>query len=61
MQVQQSKPHLGCAKFTERFGRDAMQFVNSEVGRALRLRGLNAMVVVAGTVRQGDVVRKLAG
>jgi len=55
-----AKPHLGCAKFTERFGLDAMRFVNSPVGRDLRLRGLNAMVVVAGTVRQGDVVRKLS-
>jgi hypothetical protein len=53
-------PHLGCAKFVERFGRDAMRFVNSPVGRELRLRGLNARVVVPGTVRPGDEVRKLA-
>jgi hypothetical protein len=52
-------PHLGCAKFVERFGRDAMRFVNSPVGRELRLRGLNAKVVVAGTVRPGDEIRKL--
>ena len=54
-----AKPHLGCAKFVDRFGRDAMRFVNSPVGRELRLRGLNARVVVAGTVRPGDEVRKL--
>lgn len=54
-----AKPHLGCAKFVDRFGRDAMRFVNSPVGRELRLRGLNACVVVAGTVRPGDEVRKL--
>jgi len=53
------KPHTGCAKFVERFGRDAMRFVNSPVGRELRLRGLNAKVVVSGTVRPGDEVRKL--
>ncbi len=49
-------PHRGCQKFSNRFGADALRFVNSEVGRALRLRGLNARVVVAGTIRRGDVV-----
>jgi hypothetical protein len=53
-------PHTGCAKFVARFGRDAMRFVNSPQGRDLRLRGLNARVVVAGMVRPGDEVRKLA-
>ena len=53
------QPHPGCAKFVERFGRDAMRFVNSPLGRQLRLRGLNAKVVVPGTVRPGDEVRKL--
>jgi hypothetical protein len=54
-----AQPHTGCAQFVERFGRDAMRFVNSPVGRQLRLRGLNAKVVVSGTVRPGDEVRKL--
>jgi MOSC domain-containing protein YiiM len=53
------QPHTGCAKFVERFGVDAMKFVNSPVGRSLRLRGLNARVVQPGTVRAGDVARKL--
>ena len=53
-------PHSGCAKFRARFGADSLRFVNSHVGRELRLRGLNAKVVVAGTVRRGDEVRKLA-
>jgi hypothetical protein len=52
-------PHSGCAKFRDRFGADALRFVNSPTGRELRLRGLNARVVVAGTVRRGDDVRKL--
>lgn len=52
-------PHLGCAKFVERFGREAMRFVNSPTGRELRLRGMNARVVAAGTVRPGDTVTKL--
>ena len=53
------EPHLGCAKFAARFGRDALRFVNSATGRELRLRGVNAKVVVAGTVRTGDEIRKL--
>lgn len=52
------QPHTGCAKFVERFGRDAMRFVNSPTGRQLRLRGLNARVVVPGTVRPGDEIWK---
>ena len=54
-----AEPHLGCAKFSARFGKEAWRFVNSRAGRALRLRGLNARVVVSGTVRTHDVVRKL--
>ncbi len=53
-----AKPHTGCAKFKARFGFDAVQFVNSEVGKALRLRGLNARVVTGGVVRVGDVICK---
>ncbi len=52
-------PHLGCAKFVERFGVEAMRFVNSRVGRQLRLRGMNARVVVPGTVRLGDLAAKV--
>jgi len=53
--------HKGCAKFVRRFGKDAMELVNSPVGRALRLRGSNAKVVIPGTVRVGDSVEKLRG
>ena len=52
-------PHLGCGKFARRFGVDALKAVNSEVGRELRMRGLNARVVSGGEVRVGDAVRKL--
>jgi len=55
-----AKPHLGCDKFVARFGVEAMRFVNGELGRELRLRGLNAMVVQPGEVRTGDLVRKLS-
>ena len=50
-------PHTGCAKFVARFGAEAMRFVNGRTGRPLRLRGLNARVVVPGRVRPGDPVR----
>jgi MOSC domain-containing protein YiiM len=53
-----AKPHTGCKKFAERFGQDAARFVNSPVGRELSLRGINTRVVVPGTVRVGDTVRK---
>jgi MOSC domain-containing protein YiiM len=52
-------PHTGCAKFSARFGNDALRFVNSPTGRELRLRGANCRVVVPGTVRPGDAIRKL--
>lgn len=52
------QPHTGCKKFVERFGVDAMKFVNSEIGRELNLRGINAKVVQAGTVTVGDVAKK---
>ncbi len=53
-----AKPHLGCGKFVQRFGVDAMKFVNSPLGRQLHLRGINARVVRAGAVRVGDRARK---
>jgi MOSC domain-containing protein YiiM len=49
-------PHTGCAKFSARFGVDALRVVNSPAGRALNLRGINARVVTPGTIRRGDKV-----
>jgi MOSC domain-containing protein YiiM len=54
-----ARAHLGCDKFKARFGEAALIFVNSERGRQLRLRGLNARVVQAGLIRVGDVVKKI--
>ena len=50
-------PHNGCGKFLRRFGIDAQKRINSEEGRALNLRGINAKVVEPGTVRVGDEIR----
>jgi MOSC domain-containing protein YiiM len=55
-----TKPHRGCAKFTDRFGEDATRFFNSGPGLALNLRGRNAIVVEPGTIRRGDPVKRLA-
>lgn len=52
-------PHTGCLKFTERFGKDAIVWINSEQGRSERRRGVNTRVVQGGTIRVGDVIRKL--
>jgi MOSC domain-containing protein YiiM len=54
-----SHPHRGCAKFTKRFGSDATAWVNTEVGRALNLRGVNTQVITAGEARRGDAISKL--
>jgi hypothetical protein len=52
-------PHKSCKTFASRFGTDATVFVNSTLGKQLRLRGLNARVIRAGTIRVGDQVKKL--
>ena len=54
-----AQPHSGCKKFAARFGQDAILFVNSPVGRDLHMRGVNAKVIRSGTIRTGDIVRKL--
>ena len=47
-------PHTGCKKFRERFGLDALKWVNDNRDR--RLRGMNCRVLEAGTVAVGDPV-----
>ena len=54
-----AEPHLGCRKFSKRFGSDAMKFVNSPTGKMLNLRGINARVVIPGIVKTGDAIFKL--
>jgi hypothetical protein len=52
-------PHTGCAKFAQRYGADAMRYVNTPEGRRLRRRGMYARVVKAGVVRVGDTIAKM--
>ena len=55
-----AKPHNGCGKFANRFGRDAVRFVNTPQGKKLHLRGVYARIIEGGTVRVGDTACKLA-
>lgn len=50
-------PHLGCKKFVERFGLDAMKYANSDFGRRHNLRGINAKVVKSGNIATRDLIR----
>lgn len=52
-------PHTGCQKFRDRFGLDALKFVSTPIGKQLNLRGLNAKVIQPGTIRPGDVIKKI--
>jgi hypothetical protein len=56
-----AEPHTGCAKFVERFGADAMKFVNAVEHTKLHLRGINAKVVRRGRIRVGDRLTKTEG
>jgi MOSC domain-containing protein YiiM len=46
--------HTGCKTFRERFGLEALEWVNGR--RELRLRGANCRVVESGAVAVGDAV-----
>jgi MOSC domain-containing protein YiiM len=53
------QPHTGCKKFMARFGKDALAFVSTPTGKQLKLRGIYTKVVQPGTIRVGDLLRKL--
>ena len=53
-------PHTGCDLFRDRYGMAAVKFINSKLGKSLRLRGVFAQVVRRGVVRIGDAVQKVA-
>jgi MOSC domain-containing protein YiiM len=50
--------HTGCDKFAERYGLDAVRYINAAERKSLHLRGVYARVLKAGTVRVGDIVQK---
>lgn len=51
-----TKPHSGCAKFSDRYGIDAARWINSR--KDLRLRGICAVVVEPGVVAPGSTISK---
>ncbi len=53
------KPHTGCVKFADRFGKDALRFVSTPLAMQMRLRGVNTRVVQSGKIRTGDIVEKI--
>ena len=54
-----AKPHNGCLKFKERFGLDALHFVQAKPTRSQNFRGIYWRVVEPGEVRVGDPIRVL--
>lgn len=53
------QPHTGCVKFSGHFGLDALKFISSPTGKALRLRGIYAKIIQSGTIHVGDLARKI--
>jgi MOSC domain-containing protein YiiM len=51
------EPHNGCRKFQQRFGADALRFVQAQETRAENRRGVYWRVVEPGLARLGDAVR----
>jgi len=51
-------PHNACKDFGTRYGYDAVKYINAKERKHLRLRGVYAHVLQAGTIQIGDVLRK---
>lgn len=55
-----AKPHMGCVKFRQRFGKDALRLTADPRFRVLRLRGIHARVVEGSRVTLGDSIEILS-
>ena len=51
--------HTGCEQFIERYGKAAKAWVNSPLGKQMRLRGIYARVIQAGFIKTGDAIAKI--
>lgn len=51
--------NYGCPKWLKRYGLPSLKWLNEEQNKPLRLRGLLAQVVEAGTLNKADRLRKL--
>lgn len=52
-------PHNGCAKFADRFGKDAVRVANSPEGKRAHLRGIYVRVVTDGELAVGDIIQRV--
>ncbi len=52
-------PHTGCAKFADRFGREALKFISTREGLQWQLRGINTKVIKGGKITVGDRISKI--
>jgi len=55
-----AEPHDGCRKFRERFGADALRFVQAKATRDRNFRGVYWRVVEPGVARVGDAIEVVA-
>jgi hypothetical protein len=55
-----AEPHDGCRKFRERFGADALRFVQAKPTRDRNFRGVYWRIVEPGVARVGDAIRVVA-
>lgn len=55
----QAEPHTGCVQFRSWWGAEALRFISTEQGLAMRMRGVNTRVIESGIVSPGDIARKL--
>jgi MOSC domain-containing protein YiiM len=58
--VMTAEPHNGCRKFHQRFGADALRFVQARETRDQNRRGVYWRVIEPGLARVGDAVRVLS-
>ena len=54
------KPHNGCLKFKQRFGQDALRFVQAKPTRDQNRRGIYWKVVESGEVAVGAPIRLIS-
>jgi hypothetical protein len=54
------KPHNGCRKFKQRFGQDALRFVQAQPTRSHNVRGIYWKVVRAGEIGVGGPIRVMS-
>jgi len=52
-------PHTGCSRFAERYGNDAVEFINAPERSSLRLRGVYAKFLNSGLIHVGDIIKKI--